>query len=187
MGVQVFFGQEEGPMTCVVAIETPDGVLFGTDSGITSDSIITCHGPKLIHKRGVTIAYAGLLRAAQVLEQEIVLPVAGRRVPAERYLYKHLIEPYRRAAKERGTAVDTSGIDCVLAFRGKVWEVADNYTLLSHPEGYAVAGEGGDIARGVLEALSSLPAQERLERALQISEKFCTSVKAPFYFYLATG
>lgn len=174
-------------MTCVVAIETPEGVLFGTDSGITSGNIVTCHGPKLIHKRGVTIAYAGLLRAAQVLEHEIALPLASKRVAPERYLYKNLIEPLRRIVKERGLATDHSGVDCLVSFRGKVWEVSDNYTLLSRPEGYAVTGDGGDIARGVLEALSHLPAQERAERALQISEKFCASVKAPFYFHVSTG
>lgn len=174
-------------MTCVVAIETSEGVLFGTDSGISVGDVITSHGPKLIHKRGVTIAYAGEIRAAQILEYEIRLPVLPKRMPTEEYLYKHLIEPYRKAVKEGGLAAEHSGLDCVVAVRGKVWEITDNYTLLSRPEGYAVAGSGGTIARGALEALADWEPRQRAERALQISEKFCSSVKGPFYFYLATG
>jgi ATP-dependent protease HslVU (ClpYQ) peptidase subunit len=174
-------------MTCVVAIETSEGVLFGTDSGISVGNIITSHGPKLIHKRGVTIAYAGEIRAAQILEHEIKLPALPKRMSSEEYLYRNLIEPYRKAVKESGLAPEHSGLDCVVSLRGKVWEVTDNYTLLSRPEGYAVAGSGGDIARGAMEALEDWEPKQRAERALQISEKFCSSVRGPFYFYLSTG
>ena len=170
-------------MTCIVALQSEEGVWLGTDSGVTTSHIVSDCGPKVIQFGEIVIAYAGSVRAAQILEHNVTIPKLPKVVTA-RVLVRKLVDPLRTAVASHGGTKESSELELLVIVRGKIWVLTDNYTLLPCTRGYGVGGEAEDIARGVVEALEDQPPKVRVTRALEIAEKLCNSVKGPFHIRL---
>lgn len=171
-------------MTCLVALQGPAGILIGTDSGVTTGHILSHIGPKIIQRGPLTLAYAGSIRAAQILEHLVEVPQAPRRGKPERFLVRGLVEPLRASLRAHGGTGDDAGLNLLIAYRKQLWFLGDDFAIVPATSGYAVAGEAEDIVRGVLEATEGQAQEARVKKALEISAKLCPSVAAPFHYLL---
>lgn len=171
-------------MTCLVALQGPAGTLIGTDSGVTMGHILSRMGPKIIQRGPLTLAYAGSIRAAQILEHLVEVPQAPRRGKPERFLVRGLVEPLRASLRAHGASSEESQINLLIAYRKQLWFLGDDFSIVAATNGYAVAGEAEDIVRGVLEATEGQPQELRVQKALEISAKLCPSVASPFHYLL---
>jgi len=146
--------------------------------------ILSRMGPKIIQRGPLTLAYAGSIRAAQILEHLVEVPQAPRRGKPERFLVRGLVEPLRASLRAHGASSEESQINLLIAYRKQLWFLGDDFSIVAATNGYAVAGEAEDIVRGVLEATEGQPQELRVQKALEISAKLCPSVASPFHYLL---
>ena len=74
---------------------------------------------------------------------------------------------------------DTGGT-FLIGYRGRLFEVQDNFQILETLESYASVGCGCDYALGSLYATKDHPPRERVQKALEAAEMFSAGVCKPF-------
>ena len=74
---------------------------------------------------------------------------------------------------------DDGPFSMVLAYGGRAWTVDVSFALYATPRGYATAGVGEDIARGVLEHTAGQPARARVDAAFRAAMALSTAVRPP--------
>jgi len=170
-------------MTCIIGLETKDGVIVGADSQVTSGhehGAIRSECAKVIRKSNHLIACAGVARLSDVMRYHLTLPrydggsvhrhAVTVIVPAIRKaLTKHL--PERDRDTQTRMIIGVGG--CVLTI--------DNWLhVLMVNRGYATEGSGGEVALGALHATSALAPRVRVYLALEAACSLLTDCGAPF-------
>jgi ATP-dependent protease HslVU (ClpYQ) peptidase subunit len=69
----------------------------------------------------------------------------------------------------------------LVAVRGNLFVIDEDFQVGEHADGYAAIGSGGSVALGALHATDGyLPHDKRVIAALKASERFCAGVRGPF-------
>lgn len=178
-------------MTCIVAIETPEGAWIGADSltsaGWTVEAVA---GGKLCEPvPGLIAAVAGEIRHANIVRHRWrpSPPAIGQEFDA--WLYD-AVESLREAVKASGSAWTDNGQEntsgghssVLLVAGGRVAYVGTNFAIWRPASGYAAAGSGEAHALGALYTTARLPipAEDRVRLALAAAEAHAPGVRAPF-------
>ena len=179
-------------MTCVVAVvDKAKNIHFGSDSLASdsySQSVMT--DSKIFMLGEMIIGYAGSFRSAQVLRHAMALP--GREESQEdmEYLVGSFLHSVRIAFAEAGIlriqdCVEDFEGEFILGYRGKIYYMQGDFSLIHTVDDFCSIGEGGDSARAVLyatRAMKTLKPIERMTLALEAASYNITSVKPPFHF-----
>lgn len=150
-------------MTCIVGIETEEGVVLAADSLITngSDDCIYSSESKITDRGPWLIASTGSLRDGQLLASADGIESAAT--------ITDVIEHARKALREGGSLRVDSGVEQgveFLAARGReLFMVSEDWSSVRPKNGRIAIGSGSDFARGVLEALLDLDGEERVSKS----------------------
>ena len=170
-------------MTCVAGIVRAGQVWIGADSAASTDDLVSIRAPKLFRLGGLLVGFAGSYRAAQILQYGVELPEAS--TPALEWLATAFVDVLRTAHRRGGAmrldaGLDGNTIELLVGYRGGLFEVDGDYAV-AEVHDYAAVGSGAPLAIGALAATPKiLNPVNRLERALDVAERHCPSVRGPF-------
>lgn len=171
-------------MTLCIALETEQGVWLACDSFLgntyVSDRIDRA---KWFRTSDLVIAWAGDVRAAQVMEHAITYRKRGKRESAEHYLVS-IASAIRET--HRGLVADDRPVDsaCIIVHGGLVYEMQRGYSIVRSRRGFTAIGAGSSEALAVMHATKDLEGRERVRRAVQATAKVSQYVRGPFRFTL---
>jgi ATP-dependent protease HslVU (ClpYQ) peptidase subunit len=170
-------------MTVIAAVEHPGGVLVGCDSCVAAGEVLdTLDHPKWFRRRGgLLVAYAGSVRVAQAAELSPRWRMQREGEGDVDYLVNVVATAVRRAVNAAPGA--RNGEACyLLAYRGRVYEMAGNCVVVRSAHGYGAIGSGEAYAKGALGALlgGGTPPRDALRASLRLAERHAVGCKAPF-------
>lgn len=181
-------------MTCVIGlVDNEQGVIMGADSaGSDGHRISTYKAPKVWRhecRAGVFLfGVAGSYLPMQVIRHNFDPPRVVEGQDLDEYMVSEFVPALRESLRQAGCdgkdgAEASMGIGNVLVgFRGRLFEIQSNFTVLESSKGFMAIGSGTDYAMGCLygNEASSLDGVERIRQALVCAESFVTTVRGPF-------
>lgn len=176
-------------MTCIVAAKAQDGsIVMGSDAaGSDAWSLIVLNDPKIYRVGSMLIGFTTSFRMGQLLGHSLTLPEHHSDVPVERYMRTSFADAVRSCLKAGGYAktenqVESGGVFLV-AYKGRVFQVQADFSVIENGRGYDACGSGYMLALGSLHSTAAYPdARDRAARALDAAESFCASVRGPMRF-----
>jgi ATP-dependent protease HslVU (ClpYQ) peptidase subunit len=182
-------------MTCIVGIETDDGVVMGGDSfagGIYFAQEIACPKVKIIRGGGTEwiMGACGTAREVQLIHHR--LQITGR-VPTgtdalDKYMVTAFADALRKAFGDGGALgkednKESWGGLALVAVRGRIFEIDQGFCAIRTMDGYISTGSGRPYAMGSLHSTRNrtLSPEARVRMALEAAAKFCAGVREPFH------
>ena len=174
-------------MTCIVGIVTDGGVWMGADSAAVSDD--ASHGravrhAKLFRNKDFVIGYTTSFRMGQLLENKMRPITHDKELTDYQYITSVFCEDVRELFKVSGYGKVENNVEAggnfLVAYRGVLYEIQDDYSALVFSDGTDAIGTGEDYALGSLLSSKGKPPAVRVKMALQAAAYFCPSVMPPF-------
>lgn len=167
-------------MTCIVGIAHEGKVWMGADSCGSNYSWKQVGNPKVFEVQEFLIGCTTSFRMIDLLRYELRVDQSIWGQSDDDYLRTTFIRAVRALFKEHGFGRDEGG-NFLVGFRGHLYEVQDDFSVLNSPaEGMAV-GSGEAAARGSLYTTKGhSDPQQRIQKALEAAEAIIPSVRAPF-------
>lgn len=171
-------------MTCIVAIGDGTSVVMGGDSAAVCDQDITLTAhPKVFAKGGWLIGYTWSFRMGQLLEHAWEPPrFPGGSVHG--WLCTDVMESLRTLFESVGFGrvenAESKGGQFLLGWRGRVYRVGSDYSVIERDPCEAAVGCGEGYALGALHATRGQPPYDRIASALAAAEEHSTGVAGPF-------
>jgi ATP-dependent protease HslVU (ClpYQ) peptidase subunit len=172
-------------MTCIVALKAEDGrIVMGADSaGSDSWSLIVLKDPKIYRVGSMLIGFTSSFRMGQLLGHSLSLPEHHSDVPVERYMATTFMDAVRRCLKDGGYAKRENDVESggtfLVAYKGRIFQVQDNFAIIENGRDYDACGSGFMLALGSLYSTTDWDADKRVLHALEAAQSFCASVRAP--------
>lgn len=182
-------------MTCVVAITDGHRLVFAADSAATNlqtgeiynlenEKIFFC-GPWLV---GHTTSY----RLGQVLRHQVDWPIPPPELAdLEGFITTQVMDVVRKAlgkagARRRKQNAEFGGA-FLLGLRGRIFAVADDFSVVRLKAPFAAIGHGRFLAYGALHALQdrTTDLEEICRIALEAAEGYDPTVRRPFNYLTA--
>jgi ATP-dependent protease HslVU (ClpYQ) peptidase subunit len=174
-------------VTCVVALKDAGAVWMGADSaGASGHFHATRADPKIYRVGTMVIGFTSSFRMGQLLGHRLVLPTHHPDIPVERWMSTEFIDAVRECLKAGGWAEKDkdkeAGGHFLAVYRGRIFELWDDYQVAERVEPYNAVGSGFDLPLGSLYTSEGLIAEprDRVLKALEAASRFCTTVRAPF-------
>lgn len=174
-------------MTCVVGIETPDGVVMGADTlataGWASDVPTT---DKVFRTGPFVIGGSGAMRASQLIRYTLKVQAPSDDPDLYPYMVGELVPAIRTCLSEGGYShkeneVETARNSCwLIGVKGQLFYVGADFCVSRSRRGYDAIGSGSSYAMGVLYALEYEPPLTRCEIALAAAAENDIGVAPPF-------
>ena len=171
-------------MTTIVAIQNPDGVLFGADSLVTAGRKYNHPRMVKISQRGqFVIAGSGLSSYCDVAQHiwNPPAPTASDKKDLYHFVIAKVIPSLKSCFKDNDLKLDGDKDDeprfaFLIAVGGEVFDIADDFAVSLTSSGFYGVGSGANIAIGALEAGASV------EYALEIAARHDPYTAAPFLY-----
>lgn len=177
-------------MTAIVALkdEKSKCIYLGADSlasnGMQSSRV---SDPKIFKNGEFIIAYAGSFRSGQVLAYKFKPPA----IPKDNnklfsYMVNEFVEALRETLSKTGRIrkemeqENASPLEFLVAIRGRLFSVQDDFSVLEPMDGYAAAGSGESFCIGSLYSTKGMPAEKRIKLALEAAAHHDPNVSEPF-------
>ena len=175
-------------MTCIVGLVDNGKVYIGADSATTSGSRrIIRKNPKAIKRGEFVIGGAGVSVINNVMAHVTTIPPFYENQDSIDYLMNTFIPLFRTAIKEMGQmtvkdGVETTGNNFLIGFRGHLFRIGTDFSVLEPVDNFESVGSGGHYALGVLYATadSDMKPEERINQALKCASYFDSHVYPPF-------
>lgn len=144
-------------MTTIVAVETPGGVTFASDSRVSGSTINDGWVSKVVTNGGITFGAAGHLRAIQLLQHAKFAEPTPHMPDSEvdRYVSTELVPAIAKAFREAGSDQARTQSIILLAVHGRVYEVVGDGAWVRSANGFYAVGSGASLALGALSAGAS--------------------------------
>jgi hypothetical protein len=180
-------------MTCIVGIETPQGVMLGADSISGDTGSWTCWTadvPKLFRLGQYVLGFTSSWRMGDLLRHQLRLaPPPATRV--HRHMVVAVVPAIRACLKEGGFATTKDGAEVggffLIGTNGQLFQIGSDYQVNRSTHGYNAVGVGRDIALGALAATERGAPRRRLRLALEAAGKHCMGVRGPWCFLAESG
>lgn len=175
-------------MTCVIGLETPEGVWIGADSaGSSEDGSQTLRADtKVFWRDTMLFGFCGSYRMGQLLRYSLELTPHPDGVADYEYMVRYAIEDIRRCLKDGGFTwieknTETGG-NFLVAYNGSLYEVEEDFQVGVSSRPYVAIGSGGAVASGAMAVLSDsdLTPVKRIKRALKVASDHDAFVAPPF-------
>lgn len=158
-------------MTTIVAVENDKGVLFASDSRITTGwQVNDGWVDKIVRNGEITFAAAGFLRTIQILAYAklVVPPVTDDPKAIDRYVALELIPAITSAFKDSAAETALQYSVLLVSVRGRVYCVNGDGSYARNKNGFYAVGSGSEYALGALEAGATA------KQAVKIASKYDT-------------
>lgn len=175
-------------MTCIVGLETKDGVIIGGDSAAASGwDIYSTRLSKVFKLGDFLIGYTTSFRMGQLLQYRLSVEPKSEGQADMEYMATAFVDAVRICLKEGGfTKVENQqeeGGQLLIGYNGRLYEMASDFHINSSENGYNAIGCGADYALGSLYTTHDWPNPDaRATYALEVAGHFSSGVRAPYYF-----
>lgn len=179
-------------MTCIVGLEHDGRVYIGGD-GRASDGwgVHRVDDPKVfVLDDRFLIGFTHTFRLGQLLRYKLNVPMQSPSQSDDVYMRSIFVDAVRDLLKQYGHAkVDSSvesGGEFLVGYRGVLYHMQNDYSLVRFNGGYDACGSGEHWALGALYAIGSLEGEspvspeKQIMLALQAAAQFCAFVSEPF-------
>lgn len=173
-------------MTCIVALETPNGVWMGADRLASGKwTGITLQAPKVFTNGPAMFGVCGSVRQMQLLQYSLTVSDHGITWDVDRWVAHDLAWAIRHTFDTHGAKYVKDGVDWsgnyLLAIRGRAYELQSDYSFTRSTSGEYAIGSGEEVALGSLHATRGHPdPQHRILAALEAAAEHVVSVAGPF-------
>lgn len=175
-------------MTCIIGLVARSGdVYIGGDSSVQwgTNHRRVPNDLKVFRKGPLLIGCAGSVRYENVMRSKFEPPALEK--DAYDYMCTDFVDAMRECLRDAGCMTIEANAErvdaaCLVGCQGRLFCVSADFAVTENcePDRLECEGSGGLYALGAAAALDSWPPEQRLLRALEISERFCTEVRAPF-------
>jgi hypothetical protein len=154
----------------------------GDSCGSDYSSYLIVGNPKIFRVHNILIGCCGSFRVIDLLRYRLDFTPSDD-WDADRFMRTTFIDAVRECFKEGGYDDDKRGGNFLAGYRGRLYEIQPDYSILNAPEwGFAV-GSGETAARGSLYTTrDQWDSVDRIQTALEAAEAIVPSVKGPFVF-----
>ena len=173
-------------MTCIVGIAREGRVYIGGDScGSGGDQWSLVPNPKVFAIENAIIGGCGSFRMIDLLRFSLKLPSHDAAVSTDAFMRTDFIKALRKVLLDEGHLhrenMRESGGNFLIGYRGALFEVQSDFSVLDAPDFGISCGSGEIAARGSLHTTRSDPdCPGRILRALEAAESVTPSVRGPF-------
>lgn len=175
----------------VIAAGVHDGQVWmgGDSAGVGGLYLEIRKDPKVFRTGNFLIGFTSSFRMGQVLRFGFTPPAFPEGMDVYEYMVAHFVEAVRTTLKSAGYARTESGEESggtfLVAYRGRLFKIQDDFQVGESAAPYAAVGCGAEIAEGALYAALNLPGIERnpgafLDLALRAAEQHSAGVRGPF-------
>lgn len=172
-------------MTCIVGIETDQGVIIGGDSaGVAGWSITVRADQKVFTRDGYTFGFTSSFRMGQILRYDAELPIPNCHQNLDAFMVSWFIPAIRTALTDGGYTTirnnNEEGGTFLVGIRGRLYSVESDFQIGRARGGYMAVGCGDDLALGSLHSTTHLEPRARVLAALKAAAAHSAGVCAPF-------
>lgn len=177
-------------MTCIVALSHNGVVYMGADSygsnGYTGTHVAN---PKCFKNGEFLIGCTSSFRLIDILTHNFSVPKVhdDEHSNPDRFMRTVFIDAIRSCLKTHGHITMDSGTErggnFLVGYRGKVYEVQPDFSVLNVPDYGGSVGSGEVAARGSLwttKDIKGMKPEMRVLKALEAAEAVTSSVRGPF-------
>lgn len=171
-------------MTCIVGFSDGNKVYIGGDSAGVSGHDVTIRSDEKVFSNGpFLIGFTTSFRMGQLLRYELEIPPQPEGMDDFKYMVTVFIKAVRECLGKGGFLKKNneveSGGSFLVGYKGKIYEVDDDYQVGTAADNIFAVGCGAKVALGAMYASSGEPT-ERIRKSLEISEKLNGGVRSPF-------
>lgn len=175
-------------MTCIVGIQHDQGVTIGGDSAATDEATISVRADMKVFTSGPYLfGFCGSFRMGQLLHYTLECPVPPDDPgELEQFMATTFVNAVRFCLSNGGVAAHHNNVETggtfLVAVKGQLFCVEDDYQVARETVGYAAIGSGSHVAYGSLHTSADydLTPDERVTAALRAATDLTPFVRAPF-------
>lgn len=176
-------------MTIVAAVEKNSKVYFGCDSIFGTDDLKDKFADsKFVKFPDLIIGFSGYLRAFQVVKRQLKIRKDIKKT--DDWFHINFISSMKDVLRKNGVLVVEneqeklpSNCNFLIGFKGKIYEMDDDFSMFRSARGFACIGSGSNVALGSLWTTRDLASpQARLRLALEASVELVPSCAPPFFY-----
>lgn len=173
-------------MTCIVGVVHEGAVWMGGDSAaVTGWNLDLTAEPKVFGSGAFLIGYTTSYRMGHLLQFGWEPPAHPEGISAAAFMRTGFVDSVRARFVAGGFAkvenTREEGGSFLVGYRGDLYEVGSDFSVLRSARGYAAIGSGAPMALGAMAATDGdLRPYDFLERALNVAEDLCIGVRGPF-------
>lgn len=172
-------------MTCIAAVTDGKTVWMGGDSaGSCSWDIVSRKDPKVFRNGEMLIGFTTSFRMGQLLAHRFTPPTLREGQDVYAFMVTDFIDAVRQCLKDGGFAKRDSdreeGGTFLVGFRGRLFEISDDYQVGEAASTYAAVGCGHAYAKGSLFCTDDRSPSARLYSALSAAQEHSNGVREPF-------
>lgn len=168
-------------------------IFVGADTLLSINNLKGTHRRKIIQIGKYVVGVTGSLRDIQPLEFRSDIFIDPEDDNIEKHLITRVVPAIQRALQESGSIRSNSGqsgMDSTLLiiYKGEMFELHENFVIVTVHDDYTSLGAGGEVARGALYAgralRPELASEVILETALRAAAKHCLFVNDTEFQYV---
>lgn len=176
-------------MTVIVGLERDGKIYMGADGMATwGNKTVIMTTPKIGKKGEFLLGGAGNLGSLQLLHYGFTMPPVMEKQEQIVYLINEFAPAFRKKLKECGfleidKSKETVSNSFLIGFRGMLFSVSGDLSMVQHADGYASVGSGSEFALGVLHAYRNdkkIKPEELIKKALEAAAHHNPYVQEPF-------
>lgn len=174
-------------MTAIAGIVHEGTVYIGGDSAGVDDALglVVRADAKVFTNGPMVFGFCGSFRMGQLLRYSFTPPPLSKRGDVDRYMVTDFIDAVRKTLKKGGARrveekVEEGGTFLV-GFRGRLFEINDDFQVGEGVDPYRAVGSGRDVVLGALYVTEfAMDPVERIQLALAAAERHGAAVRSPF-------
>lgn len=173
-------------MTCIVGVVANGRAVIGGDSaGVSGWDLRTRADSKVFRRGPFVMGFTSSFRMGQLLRFRLEAPEHPAGMDDYEYMTTLFVDAVRECLKEGGFARKSeeaeSGGTFIVAYRGALYVVENDYQVGINGDGFAAVGCGDQVAMGSLYATRKhKDPEKRALAALAAAERFSAGVRGPF-------
>jgi ATP-dependent protease HslVU (ClpYQ) peptidase subunit len=173
-------------MTCIVGLVSHGRVFIGGDSaGVAGYNLTARKDPKVGRVGPLVIGFTTSFRMGQLLLFGFTPPrfIRGHDEPYA-WMQESFIPAARARLKEGGYVKIDSGREdggsFLVGLTDRLFQVEDDFQVAENHASFDACGCGHAYAKGALAAMADGAPEDRIQRSLEIAERFSAGVRGPF-------
>ncbi len=173
-------------MTCIAGIADGKKVWIGGDSaGVAGSSLVVRADQKIFRNGKFLFGFTSSFRMGDLLRFAFQPPEQLSTQTDRGFLCTTFIDAVRTCFANGGFKTTKDGSEMggtfLLGYKGRLYQVSDDFQVGQAACGYDAVGCGHDIAKGALHALNKMPsARERILFSLKAAAFWSADVRGPF-------
>ncbi|MFA5385644.1 MAG: hypothetical protein WC364_13495 [Eubacteriales bacterium] len=177
-------------MTCIAGLIDSGIVYMGADSaGVAGYDLSIRADQKVFISGSFLMGFTTSFRMGQLLRYKLDPPKHpytdnGQLMDEYKYMVTIFIDAVRQCLKDGGYALkdkeQEQGGTFLVGYRGRLFQVEDDYQVGELLDGFAAVGCGDQVALGSLYSTRGEPPVNRIRMALEAAERYSAGVRHPF-------